>query len=256
MVNIGFLYYNIFLGSFDMITEDNYNIYIENKECLKDLIKLKASRYGSNSDIYFYKDKLLKVYNHLAYISEIKNLEIISKLNIDNVAIPRKFIYIDERFYGYSMDYKKGVILPKINDRINYNYLITNLDKVEETIRILSNYKMEMYDINCFNILYDISNSEFNLVDIDSYREKKYDSLEKLYKENLFSFDKSLLNCISFKYTINDNLIFNNLKNIITECINKDITTKDTFINIKKFLEKYGNKEINTVKDFRKILKK
>jgi len=239
-----------------MITEDNNNIYIEEKKDLKKLIKIKSSRYGSNSDIYYYKELLLKIYNHLAFISERKNIEHISKLNINNIAIPQKFIFIEERFVGYSMDYKKGIVLPKVKETTNYSQFISNLNEIGETIKELSIHNIEMRDVNCFNILYDKKNNLFNIVDVDNYKENRFKKLEELYKDNIFTFATTLLNCISYNNIIYDSVIFIELQNILSKGINNKLDMTTIFNNIKIFLENYSNKEINTIKEFRKVLKK
>ena len=41
-----------------MINEDENNIYVDNKQDLEYFNKLKSSRYGSNSNIYFYNNTL------------------------------------------------------------------------------------------------------------------------------------------------------------------------------------------------------
>ena len=239
-----------------MITENNNNIYIEDKKDIKNLYKLKSSRYGSNSDIYVLNDTLLKIFTYFSLISEYYNIEKISKLNIGNVSIPKKMIYIDERFSGYSMDYMKGIILPRVNENTNYNYFISNLNEIERTISIFSNNKIEMRDLNCFNILYNENNNKFNIVDIDCYKENRFISKEEIFKDNLFYFESTLLSSICTKNTINNTKLYNDLSNIIRNGINNNLNIINIFGDIKIYLENYCDKEINTIKDVRKCLKK
>jgi len=239
-----------------MIKEDSKNIYINTKKDLESLYKLKSSRYGSNSDIYVLNETLLKVFTYFSLISEYYNIEKISKLNINNVSTPKKMIYIDERFSGYSMDYMKGIILPRVNENTNYNHFITNLDEIEKTISIFSNNKIEMRDLNCFNILYNENDNKFNIVDIDCYKENRFLSIEEILKDNLFYFENTILSSICTKNTINNTKLYNNLSDIIRNGINNNLSIINIFVDIKIYLENYSDKEVNTIKDVRKCLKK
>ena len=237
-----------------MIREDNKNIYIDSFNDITILKKLKDSRYGSNSNIYFYNDVLLKIYNYKINISELKILENMQKLHLKNVSIPKKIIFIDEMFYGYSMDFKKGNVLNNINPNIEYNKLISNLNDIEQTIKVFSNKKIEMIDLNCFNILYDELNNEYNIVDIDSYIKNRLLSIDKIFEDNIYYFSKILLDSImsSNKQFITD--IYRKLDQILKS--NKKSHLLNTFKLIKDVLENYSNREIKTVNDFRKVLKK
>lgn len=238
-----------------MIKEDSKNIYIDTKKDLESLYKIKSSRYGSNSDIYVLNNDLLKIFTYFSLISEYYNIEKISKLNINNVSLPKKMIYIDERFSGYSMGYMKGIILPRVNENTKYNHFITNLDEIEETINTFSDNKIEMRDLNCFNILYDEINNKFNIVDIDCYKENRFLSIEEILKDNLFYFENTLLNSICTRNTIESTKLYNSLKDIIRNGIENNLTMVNIFVDIKIYLENYKDREINTIKDIRKVLK-
>lgn len=238
-----------------MITEDNKGIYLESIDDLDNLNKLKNSRYGSNSDIYFYNGILLKIYNHLVYISDIKNIEKIKKIYANNVSIPKKNVYVNNKICGYSMDYKKGVVLSKISENILYDTFISGLDEVNRTIRLFSDNKIEMIDFNCFNLLYDEKNNQFNIVDVDCYKENKYKSANEIYIENLLYFEEMLLSSLSFEYIVNNDL-YKELKYLLFDSIQNGVSIVEAFKSIKKYIESYGNNNLNTLKDFKKILKK
>lgn len=227
-----------------MIKEDNKYIIINNRKELNKLNILKSSRYGSNSIIYYYKKS----------ISELINLEKIQKLNITNISNPIKFIFMEESFYGYSMEYKKGIVLANIKENINYNSFITSLHEVEKTIKILSENNIYMLDLNLYNILYDNIKKLFNIVDIDNYIIKNNISKSKIYLDNIHQFENIILFFICYNYKFLNKKLYNDLESILKH--NTNLSLIEKFKLIKDYLENYKNEEIKTIKDIRKILKK
>lgn len=239
-----------------MIKEDNKYIYIDKINDLQKLNKLKNSRYGFNSDIYYYNDDLLKIFNNIGYILDMDKFEKIMSLNLNNISIPKKFVFLEYRFFGYSMDYKSGVVLSNINKTTKYNDLILSLDIIQKTIETLSYNKIEMRDINCFNMLYDNQNKEINIIDIDNYVENIFDPTDATLYKNLTYFQKTLLySLVNIPFKSQSNL-YKEINKIIIKNTNNNINIKETFKEIKCYLENNSNKEIETIKDIRKVLKK
>ena len=238
-----------------MISENNGYIYINDSDILG-LNRLKNSRYGSNSNIYLYKDILLKIMNYPLSNNELVVLDILKSLTIKNISIPIKYIIKNQQIIGYSMNYLKGDILFKLNEYVRYDNFLECLVPIEKSIHTLSLEGILMCDINCFNVLYSEYNNVINIVDVDYYKFNNQLNKDIIYLDNLFYFEKTLFSSIASKNKYLTSDIYKELENKMRTCINNNVSILDTFKCMKNTLENYSNREINTIHDFRKILKK
>jgi len=95
-----------------MIKEDNKYVYIDNKKTLEKFRKLDCSELGSSSTIYEYnKEEILKVFDYKKSISELNKIEFMKELALNSFIMPNKFLFLDEDYYGYKMNYIKGDLL-------------------------------------------------------------------------------------------------------------------------------------------------
>ena len=241
-----------------MIKEDKYNIYLDSLDDLNNLKWMIFSNNGSNSDIYkYYKNILLKVFREHLPINEIKYFEELKKINVKNVSIPQKFIILDDKFYGYSMNFMSGKTLFRLTDDINYEIIVASLNKIQETIELFCKNKYDMCDLNLYNILYDSNKNKFNIVDIDYYEKDMNLSFSELYNFNSIRFQKVFLEAITkeFDYIKKSYNLYKELNNILLLGTLDTNSYTTNFMNIKYYLENTYDKEIETLGDLRKILK-
>lgn len=235
--------------------EDKDNIYLKSKDELKTLELLKCSEYASTSNLYKCNNEVLKVYHKKRSIDVLNTLDFIKNLKLKMFVGPNKFIFLDEEFYGYSMDYINGNILFNLSG-ININNLFKSLDYIEKDIKKLSDNKIEIVDLNCLNILYNFINNLINIVDLDEYTVRTNLSFDEIFKINIEEFINNFFLIITDCYDIGvskESLV--KLRNILNN-YNKYSSLYDLFINIKMELENISDSKITRISDFRKCLMK
>lgn len=241
-----------------MIKQDDNNIFIDSKTDLIDLKKLECSKSGSTSDIYkFYKDIILKIYKQPHSLNKIEIYDLIRQLDLKNITVPLKYVFIDELFYGYSMKLMKGKNILNLNPNLKLEDIFLSLPSAERTIRSLSDNNIEMNDINSFNILFDIQNHEFNIIDFDFYNILPNTDKYELCFSNSLEFNMELLTCLTKEFDVSrqDYPLFQKLRAyvMIKTFKGDDFTT--IFKYVKGILEDVSNKQLNTLGDMRKVMR-
>lgn len=239
-----------------IITDENF-IYANSKE---DIIKLlreyKRSKFGSNSKIYNYNGELLKVFNNVHLIDEMSDMERLRKLEPKTMTMPNKFLFINEQFYGYSMDKKPGIMFYLMNSNTLLHDFLKALELVENDIRMISKNGFFVSDLNVMNGLYDTKTKKISLVDCDSYGRDTAESIEILCLSNLYLLYSFVLSFISNIYYEADNLpgIYKYMKKLIVDKTDLDVSIYNFFNYLISILENEVDNEIHSIKDFRKAL--
>lgn len=237
---------------------DEKNIYISNKEILKKLNLFKKTRYGSNSSIYYYNNELFKVMLYGLSPDTVDLFEYIKSLKPTNIILPKKYLIINDKIEGYSMDRFDGNMIIYNNKNVLIKDFIKSISSLEGDIKLLSKNNILMQDINYFNILYNNISNISKIIDIDLYQ--KLDNRKNLINTNMTSFYITILNSLFFYKKHDISYIFNSkiyryIINIIYEKFDFDISIIDNFNYILDLCMNYFNKEINTFNDLKKILK-
>lgn len=166
--------------------------------------------------IYFTKQEFEKIWNNLAFLGRasegtckrLNNKEVIKyldgpyvNLNEEQILMfkdiknktylfPYRTFYIDGKMMGYITRYSSGKNLIEVSrNTIRFDKLIDGSYVVEEDTQKLSDKGISTYDI-LFNILY--KNGVFHIIDTCEYKNVDTNN-EKLYKDNISSFNYSLL---------------------------------------------------------------
>lgn len=122
-----------------------------------------------------------------------KRLKEVSKVKVDGVSLPKRLVYVNNKFTGYTMPYynapnlkvilmkyKQGKLSITSNDINNaYKSLLNKID-------VLSYNKIVVNDIKPDNIIY--LDGDFKLVDCDFYKKE-----EMLEYEDILNMNKKLL---------------------------------------------------------------
>lgn len=146
-----------------------------------------------------------------------KRLEEVSKVKVEGVSLPKRLVYVNNKFTGYTkpyynapnlkvilMKYKQGKLSITSNDINNaYTSILNKID-------VLSYYKIIVNDIKPDNIIY--LDGDFKLVDCDFYRvdtSLTYSDSLKKNKEILNHAYEKIINEYFECKTYNDNDIIN-----------------------------------------------
>lgn len=237
--------------------EDKKNIYCKNLKEIYDNLKIyKNSGWGANSKIYIYNTKeLLKVFNRPDSFLNLTTMEVLNTLNTKTIIKPNKFLIVNDKYVGFSMDIAKGEMLDQINENIIILDLLKSFVKIQEDLKILSERKLANNDINILNILYDEKTKSSKIIDCNSILFYKNTSPENLYIYSCMQLYSSLLDVLSNEMFFSK--LNNNILNYMKSCIsNIDSNSKvvEFFKYIIELLENSTNNEIHTIKDFRKAL--
>lgn len=254
------LYINVWVIFMHKIKEENKYIFVSDKKEITDNFSIfSQSKYGSNSKIYCYhSNKLLKLFIDKATPTKMDFYDLIKNIKTKNIIKPDKFLIINGDFYGYSMNKANGKIIINVNPSIKYDDFIKSLLEIEQDIRNLSNKNISTNDINCLNILFDEHTKESVLVDIDNYSEEKTAPTELLTFNNLNWLYQTILYTIAIGQSINfnyDSKLFKYIMSLITNEFLFDKNIANNFTFIKNILEDIADKEIVSIKDFRKVLR-
>ncbi len=161
-----------------------------------------------------------------------------------------KIFFIDEFLSGYITKYSTGKNLIEVNrDKILFDKIIKGCYAVEKDTKIISDKGIKVCDV-LFNILY--KNGVFNIIDTCEYSNSNTETI-KLYKENISSFNYSLLEFLIkdrfYKFVFSSKELkeyYNNVEN------GESIIG---FLNLlKKRLSEYCDKEITTVESAKKAV--
>lgn len=240
------------------LKEDNKYIYAQNKEQITENLKeIRESKYGSNSSIFLYnKTDFLKVFKKPNMIEHMNELELLRNLKTLTLATSKKFLFIDEMFYGYSMEQKYGTVFYKLSNNTNLSDLLTSLRKIEQDLKILAENHFVATDLNVFNIMFDSKRKRASLIDCDGYFYSKEDPIEFIYLHNMHSLYSLVLYTISNIFDPNSSEceIFKYMNNILSEKIDYSATIDYIFNYFIEILESEVNKDIKTIGEFRKSL--
>lgn len=132
-----------------------------------------------------------------------KRLKELSKIKVEGVSLPKKLVYVNNKFIGYTMPYYNApnlkVFLMKYKNgkiNINYNDIKIAYKSILNKIYMLSYNKIVVNDIKPDNIIY--LNNDFMLVDCDFYKIDKKLSYDEVLDKNI-----KLLND-AYKKVLND----------------------------------------------------
>ncbi len=241
------------------LKEDSKYIYVSNECDIKDNFKeIYESKYGSNSSIYLYNKKLfLKVFNEANTMRHLNELELLSSLKNLSLAVPKKFLFINELFYGYSMEQKYGTTFYKLNTNTNLKNFLIALKKIEKDLKVLSKNHFVATDLNVFNVLFDTKRKFASLVDCDGYFYSKEDSIESILLYNMYSLYSLVLYTISniFQPSSATSELFKYMNNVLREKNDYSTSIDQTFNYFIDLLKDESDMDIKTVGDFRKVLR-
>lgn len=241
----------------DKIMEDDKYIYAKSRAEIINLLKLyKRSKFGSNSKIYKYNGELLKVFNLAQSISYMNNMERFRALNPKTMSTANKFLFINEQFYGYTMNKKPGIMFYLLNCNNLLSDFFKSLEPVKKDIELISKNNFFIRDLNVMNALYDEKNKKTNLVDCDSYEFEPNESIEMVNLTNNYVLYSFILSFLSNIYYMDDNTpgFYRYMKEMIIDKTYYDECIETFFHYFVSILENEVDEKIKTIRDFRKAL--
>lgn len=240
------------------IYEDGKSIFATDLEEIEWILKTFGNnKMGINSTIYHYKDVLLKVYNEARDIDELKELEKLNRLKTKTLIKTIKTLLVNGYFYGYSMPKLDGKMLAYISNKTNLNRLLESLEEVEKDMILLGKNHFFSNDLNTLGIIYNKATNKSSVIDLESYVFQKEESSERIIMYNLITLYRVVFFVLS-------NIYCHPKKPLVfySEVLNKIVMDIEHTQNIREFytsiiedLENVVDREINTLYDFRKLLK-
>lgn len=154
---------------------------------------------GNCAKVYSNGEILLKVYNHdcdYRFFLKKNMFDLLKKLNLPSIVkLHDYYFYFTDWFHkflsmdAYTMDLVKGDNIPLLDyDR---THLIEALKDLEETLEILSDNHIVLWDVNPRNII--ISSNGITIIDPDQFFKSRFHSKKRIYESN----KKELINCLN-----------------------------------------------------------
>lgn len=240
-----------------IIEQDKYILVSNKSEIETKYKKLEESKFGSNSNIYFYNETdVLKVLNESDSVQKINDLELLKSLKTTTVTTFKKILFINELYYGYSMKYIKSKPLYNLDENTNLKTFLISLKEIESDLKVLAENKIVAFDLNVFNVLYNDKTNKTNLIDCDSYFSDKDYNKDGVLFFNMKQFYSLILHTIANIFDINSckYSLLKYMNKIIFEQMEYTDGIDVYFKYLISLLENEVDKEIITVKDFRKCL--
>lgn len=224
-----------------MILNNNKIIFNNKREIISNYEKLNISKKGIHSNIYKYNDtEILKIFKRKATSEQIEVMNIISTYERDLFSKPILLIEIKNNIVGYTMKFLQGSSL----DLVSGNAKIKNIfdffdEKIDKQMIKLSNDKLEIWDLNYNNLLYDEENSLFHFIDTDCYKLKKSKSSEEIYLSNSLEIISVLLHFLLYK-----GVFYTTFFEFSKKLLENGINIKKILYTIKDYLENVYDKKI------------
>ena len=156
---------------------------------MREVRKLEKIGMGSESFVYNFNDKALKIFNfgcmdETLYENKLNKVNAISKMDLKNFILPTDYVYTpDDFFIGYAME--------KIDTKLDlYSYIKDYETSIEDKITMLKKYEQLIIDAHKKNILIVDANfwnciimdNNPYIIDTDSF--KIHDLKEDFLPEN------------------------------------------------------------------------
>lgn len=159
-------------------------IPVENVKELKD----KKIHRGFNGTCYITKDgeffKLMEEPN-------MDTLEKLSKFSSPHFLFPKRLVYDKHgKLIGYVREYVDGDTIANIPSEFNLDKYTSEIEKIENEIAVLTNYKLHIVDAGVNNILYT-NDGELRIIDTDFYEPNS--TISGLYAANMKNVGYSLM---------------------------------------------------------------
>ena len=155
-----------------------------NREDIDKLKLVKNGQIGFLSMVYrLNDDECLKVFRSPLEDYEMPGYLELANCNISSATLPKKLITIDDKFYGYIMDYVDGITLEDIKD-MDYSYLLKTFNEYLKTILSeTAECGFLVQDAHSQNMMYDRRAHKFKSIDCDRWF-KTYMDKNKTIKYN------------------------------------------------------------------------
>ena len=146
-----------------------------------------------------------------------------SAVKVDNVALPKDIVYVDDELVGYTRPFFKGCNMASLmrkKENISFTEMLPYLDAISSTLCELANNGIETYDVCLRNCIYDVDANTYSLIDCDFYSMPFDLTKEEIYNNNvknfLYSIDEDYeeFPCISedLKNKMKEYIISNNYR--------------------------------------------
>jgi hypothetical protein len=192
------------------------------------------------------------------YINNLKNM-IDDNCNFKYIYTPKRFVIYKNEIVGYVMKYFYGRNIKDISELTSFRALLSGLKRFEKEIYEFSKLGYKLDDIHDKNLMLNQKHKilSFGLMDPDSYEKLSSFDFIDLYESNISEIRKIVLNAF-----LNDELekfilkskSLNHVYQLILQDKNDELYT---FLEeLKLRVEKYSKSKINTIGDFKTLLKR
>lgn len=137
-------------------------------------------RYGENLVIKVFNDKGMELHDNEGFSGLV---------GVENgtCVFPKCTIEIDKQFQGYAMQYIDGVELQKVIKELDFDSIITAINKVEQDLRTLASDKILFMDFNQGGLMWNEKDG-MKIIDTDFFSRNDEITEEECYSHNIKHF--------------------------------------------------------------------
>lgn len=149
---------------------------------------------GNESEVFRYHDSALKIYKEFCFKERLTEEDVLGLIGIPTkrILMPKEVIRDADtlEFIGYSVPYIEKYPSRCI-PRMKMNEFLDELDVIHSDVDTLSSRHIDIEDLHVDNILY---NGKFFIGDPGSFELKKESSVGKIYRDNIYSLNRFVIN--------------------------------------------------------------
>lgn len=212
---------------------------------------------GAEGDVYKLKisgkNYAIKIFNGLSE-ENVKDFRKKLNINIDSFISPLKLLYINNKFKGYLMNYCSGKNFFDRKFNLPIDDFKKSVIKLTSDVEKLSELRYIIQDTYSGNIMYK---DGFKIIDIDNYIYDKEESLSEIKRYNIRMMTGFLTEIFIYSTTCESAFLKNTeLFSLSKQYISTDMGFMEFFDKVYTIAFNNADREINTISDIGKVLKK
>lgn len=222
-------------------------------ESVNDINSFKGEFVGKGICGECYKTLDNKVFKETSFNkNNFFDITSLTKLKSDYFVFPRELVYVESRnidnLVGYIMDYVEGIDITNNFSELDIREVIKASSDIEdEMYRLSYNEGLRIYDLHPGNVVYDVDNSSFKIIDTDCFEIGPYCSKEDNYRNNLQEWAFFILYNLGFDFDFVDG----DIENYFDMCVNGGRVKPSVVLSkILDAIEEKTGEKVNTLEEF------
>ena len=189
----------------------NFNIENYTNSFISNLSLVKNGDKGYFGKVYRLNDeeclKIFNDYNNEKFFGfNVEDLLEKTKYRFNTVVMPKKAVFVDEKYAGYIVDYIDGIALSECLDYDFSAVLVMYNNLIEKVVEEVSEAGFIMEDVNFSNIMVDPKTKDLRIIDTDFWKISKKHRVGTIKEINKNTLNKYFFRSIRSSYYVIEKL--------------------------------------------------